>query len=1201
MDTTGETRSLLNALVKVDGSLKRGRVDFETAMQKMGFSSVFDIVRLPKPAFTRKLAKFSDANADLAYDNAMSYAALIARLYREYQTSSGRFQSLAERTGVRALTPSGPTFQNLFNEKWDEFCKVGALAAVDSPVAYLSALRVFIQQLEATSGDAKRILLDERRPDLKGLLITRESTLTPRPMLEIVNGVLSSQLRAYLEGNQADKSKSIHQVLTERRYPFELPYNFYHQQCQLGLSEKKPWLGELNYRASLLLPIVQAGKNDYGKVQQPVVQAQRWLTGLSPQQQKLLTEAFPYSDFYLDRNDLTDLTNGWQGPGSCQLRPHSPMKAGYLLPLAQVDIGTANPTAHELLAAEPGSNSVPMTFQEAGPTVTLALSADEVADPVPLKLSSGAPTNINKYFLNSLHNNSAATICTRLVAEAALPGPVEGGSRVSFDLHLVTGEVGSPIKLIKRRFTLTLDEHYQPTEAEKNHFAQVYGVGISDAAPTFLTDLNEFMKCTGLHAEQVEMLLSRRTHAVRLSPNCPSKNRQSAEGVVPFPHANHFGACYVNGTGSGLYDSVVPATADSIVRDKFDNAMDLVQVELGDSKHWRICKSSLNRFDRLQRMIRLQRWTGIPFARLDTLIISAIRAEGEENLGMDINENTLRALGVYRYLNHHHGIDALEFAALMHDVSPFATGKSEVPLFDQVFNRVKLFDTPLVLDQTALDFDGTDAVNQKTILQLCAGLGLQPTDDSFQLIARQTKLCIVAPKRDLATVSSLFRQARIARLFGCSVAELLTLANLLGGQAYKTAMATGRLSPRTTSEVPDILDVLMQLDWAFEWLKDSQQSVAQLQERLGPDIPLLQLETSQDKPPMNVAEPEPVTDAARARLFKLHKDAGQSVVTEEQVTALDLPASDGDGNPLNWMVLLTEQALIDDKGLMPGLDRDLELTDEALAWLGSDLDELLLPLKLSDPVKQTSKEKLISLLLDVQDKQTQLLEALFQETAKLPSDCAVAVVHWAHSSVYGILGDALSFTENDSLLIENFQRVSRHAEIVLQLRLSNRALRLFVINPTWLGNYPNVNSEPALSDLYLLERFSHWLHGQTRSEDALLNYFSLANYPAPKLKNKALRKAAADTANGALSRLLEWPEKEIQALTDTLQHKRARSMAEVDWIRRCQASCQASGLSARSLLQATALNDQSVLNALKTVGEAVMAASTGSASSPVIV
>ena len=1193
-----DNNSLMNALVQAADSPKKKRLDFATAMQKMGFTSVFDIVRLPKPAFVRQLGTYSDADAELAYDNAMGYAALIARLYREYKTSSGTFQPLAERSGIRALVPLGPTFPNLFEENWGEFCEVGAIAAIDSPVAYLSALRVFIQQLEATSPAPERILLDRRRPDLKALLITQESTFTPRPMLEIVNAVLGSNLRTYLDGIPADAAKPIQQVLAERRFPFELPYNFYHRQCQLGLSENKPWLGELSYQASLLLPIGQDATNRYGEVQKPVLQAQRLLSGLSPQQQALLVEPSVFSNFYLTRLDLTD---GWKSPGSTYLCPHTPLGTCFLLPLAQTDVGTVDPVADiPRTSSSGGTNLAPVTFRKATQTQAVTLG-----------LNSSAPGSASRWFLNYVHNAGSSTHVSFIQSNAALPEPGETGYTATFDLITATGTVDAPVNLARQRFTLTLDEQYALTTVERAFFKQSYGLAVSDdSSLSPMTDLNDFMQRTGLNAEQVEMLLCQRRYAVRLSPNCPSKNSQY-EGIVipditdkvlPFPHASQYGACYVNGTGAvrEWYDVDNPPTPESIMRDLFDNSMALEQEAVGDTKYWRLTNTSLNRLDRLQRMIRLQRWLGIPFPKLDTLIVCAIRAEGAANLGMELNENTLRALGVYRYLNQHYGIDPQEFAALMHDLTPYASGKDEVPLFDQVFNRLQLFDTPLILDQTSLDLNSATPAAQKTLLQLCAGLGVQPTEDGLLLIAEQTRRYLGALKRDLPSVSSLYRQARIARLFGYSVADLLVLASLLGGQRYKTALASGRLSPRTTAGVPDVLDVLMQLDWAVRWLKDSQQTVAQLQQRLGPNVPLVASDDPEVEQWMGALEFAPLSDDLLQRLLKLHEDTVRSVVTREQIAALGLPTHDDRPTPgeLDWFGLLVNASLLDENGLLPGLDHPLSLVDDPVTWLTADVDDLLGALTLSAAVKQTCAEKLVELLLGACNRQTQLLEGLLQDTTKLPPERCVAVIHWAHSSVYSLLVEALEGGASPTL-IENFQRISQHAEIVVQLRLSDSALRVFLVNPAWLGSdqYLGSNSEPSLAELYLFERFSHWLYAQSQPEDSLLSYFSLANPAPPKLKNKALRKMVSETANSALARLLEWSEAEVTVLTDILTDKRARSMAQVDWVRRCQASCQASGLSAKALLQATALNGQSTLDAWKAVGDAVMAASAASDSS----
>ncbi|WP_163019101.1 hypothetical protein, partial [Pseudomonas viridiflava] len=82
----------------------------------------------------------------------------------------------------------------------------------------------------------------------------------------------------------------------------------------------------------------------------------------------------------------------------------------------------------------------------------------------------------------------------------------------------------------------------------------------------------------------------------------------------------------------------------------------------------RLVNTSVDRFDRLQRMIRLQRWTGIPFTALDTLVMAVVRSEGAVNPQMVLTVNTLRALGTYRYLNKRYGLAPDEFAAFVHQM-----------------------------------------------------------------------------------------------------------------------------------------------------------------------------------------------------------------------------------------------------------------------------------------------------------------------------------------------------------------------------------------------------------------------------------------------------------------------------------------------------------------------------------------------------
>lgn len=1201
----------LATLIDSNDTAKKGRVTFKTAMEQLDLKSVFDIIRLPKAVFTRQLAAVSDANAELAYDNAMSYAVQIGRLYREHQASSGLFAADSQ-TGVRSLVSLGATYQNLFKENWDSFCTVGAIAAIDSPVAYVSRLYNFVKEIEALTAPPpppepdpeaeaeaedevkdKRALLDKRRPDLKDLVIDEQSTFTPMPMLDIVLDILTRSVRAYLDTLPADRTKPLYEVMAERRYPFEFPYNFYHQQCLLGLAPPKPGLGELNYRSSRLLPLFQASDNRYGKVTVNSAQAQRWLTGLSPQQQQLLTAPPVFATFLLARNDFSLPVR--RGFGTAAISPDKPYRLAYIVPAQSTDITLVDPAAEVLATTATGYNVITVKFKKVD-------AADITAKVVFCCSRFSAVTDTN-WKLNSLHGatllvDACISFCYNKANNGGVELPTAEGYSASFYTVLSTNAPGSttlPKALSKLSFTLTLDEHFTFSPTQQDFFEQHYGALASSPEDMALSNVSTFMRYTGLNALQVETLLSQRSQFPRLSANVPSTNPQregltvDGKKILPYPHSSQYGACYVNGTGSGDAFAFPVSAADQ--KNLFENAMNLESEKTGDLETWHITKASPDRFDRMQRMIRLQRWTNIPFAELDTLITAAIRAEGEANPGMELTLNTLRALGVYQYLNRTYTLGAEEFAAFLHYLSPYATGK-RLPLFDQVFNRVQLFDSPLVLDQTAFTVDNPNPAAQRTLLQLCAGLGLQPTEDSLLLLARQTLKHTSALTRDLITVSSIYRQARMARMFGLSVSEASGLAGLLGGEAYQRLLCTGQLTAHgdTVDDAPDVLDVLMQMDWAVAWLKDSGLHVAQLQRLLAA-----------------TADSSPMPPEYLARLARLMKETPASVVTTQQLDALDLPGTEDDKTLIDWFKVLQDdkgaavkQPLIDANGLV--LPLPLTEISDATSALHRRLTVVVAPLKLPANIKELAVEKLQGLMLSALDRQGLLVSGLLHDTVKLQKERVTAVLEWAGTSVYALLSEAIKAPDAPSpVLIALFQQVSRYADAAQQLRISNAALSLFLLNPTWLGtdSYSATPPPPLLASFYLLERFSRWHRSQSLPEETLLGYFSVANPGAAQLKNKTLRQAAGETANAALAQLLEWDETQVATLTEMLApDKRAINMAQVDWVRRCQASCLASGLSAQSLLQITALTPASSFADWKTVGESAVAASQSSESAP---
>ncbi|RMQ69484.1 hypothetical protein ALP99_05328 [Pseudomonas syringae pv. tomato] len=946
-------------------------LSFINAMEKLNIHSVFDIVRRSKSAFVHELSRISDADAALAYENARCYATQIVRLYRNQLLSSGRTQQLTRRTGVRSLVDIGPGFPNLFKENWDLFCKVGAIEAKDSPVAYLTSLyRFAMEQLEGSVAEPSRIKLDERRPDLKDLLIDQQSTFTPVPTLHIVNQVLSKAINAYVDTVPEDKGKTIYQLVAEKQHPFQFPYNFHFQQITLGLAGKKPMLGELSYHVSLEVPATSTPTDEFGKVQQSSAIAQALMSGLSPEQQAIVLEP--------------------------------------------------------ALTTQP---------------------------------------------------------------EVIIP-----------------------------------------------FFKTKYNIAYSDDASNPLNSLDTFMAKTELDSDAVEALLAMGGHTPYPSPNIQSAGQIAGgkpshdEGAAAI--VSRFGAGYVNGTAAD------PAMG---LRKDIDGVVYLTN-------------TSVDRFDRLQRMIRLQRWTGISFTALDTLVMAVIRSEGAVNPQMVLTVNTLRALGTYRYLNKRYGLAPGEFAAFVHQM-PGEANDGRLPMFDRVFNNPALFDTPLVLDGSILDLDQDSSEHVKARAQLSRALHLSSTHEGLRQLAIDVRELIGNAPTDfrlnVSMISSLYRQARIASMFGLTTAQCRALIDLLGSLSFRKKVVSGQLDDTE----PDVLDILMQLDWAVTWLEASDRDVTTLRRQAGWDM----TETI-------------VTQELTVQLEQLTNDARLAVVNSDQLASLDLPSKDDQNNTINWWLILSY--LIDESGLV----RTQPLHEEPAVSIRRTLHERLSAIAIAEPLASEVEARLATFVLNGYRNQHRLVEELLLTLTGLPPDRCEPVIRWAGSDVSKFLAALLW----DNGVIQTLSTLIRYSEVSQQLGLSARALRTFLINPRWL--YAGSEGQFYLSpnSLYLLDRYSNWRDNCGYPEEALLEYFKQANDPQRDATQCAAR----------LASLTGWTSSEVLAANALLtgSDRIASSMHEVDWLSRMHSASDVTGLSARQLLSATDLTATSTASHWKSVGEAVIAA-----------
>jgi len=1142
-----------NLVPQQPGTRIAGRLSFADAMPQMGMSSVFDIIRQPKLEFTSRLRNLSDADGDLAYDNAMCYANQIARSFREEQVSSGRSLPLiAPQTGVRALVNVGPSYPNLFKENWDQFCKVGAIEAMDGPVAYLGSLRRFAaEKIEGASTSPLRIPLAVRRPDLDQMLIDEQSTYQSRPMLDLVNDVLTQGINKYQK--EQDDVRPIHQLLAEKKLPFVFPYHFAHQQLSLALGGEKPALGEINYRMSPALPGAQSA---YGQLTADGRVAQIAMSELSPSMQKVLQGPSLFSHFYISLHSMLE-QGGFFSPDVYCLRPYNEAYVGFLL-TSQVGTGSIEPQADSLI----------WHHQEGATETELLLRNSQGGiKRLPLMLQSRGrayrwPMN---YALNSQGRNHKTLFITYPGDADALAEAAAHSRELTIQARSWSGLEPwspSPLSVAPWKLTFTADRDYELTLEQRSFFQDHYGLTFSHAAMNPLTSMDSFLHATGLDSEALEALLAVKGFAPIKTAHWPVRN--PADSDKSFPHANHYGACYVNGVGGAD-----PGTRQYSYR---KNAMGVAQ-EPGSNK-WVLTNTSLERFDRLQRLIRLQKRTGLPFAKLDTLVVAAMRSEGDANAEMQLNANTLRALGTYRYLDRHYRIDAEEFAAFMYYVSPHAT-TGQVPLFERVFNTPVLFDTPLVIDDGVFEVESAEPAHQKTIAQLCASLNVQPGIE-FERIAKATLTHVTPLRRSFAVLSSLYRQARIAQMFGLSVNDCCELTELLGGSAYRTLVASGRLKA-LESDGKDILDVLMELDWAVRWLKDNKLTVSKLRDMV-------------DAGPVPVAAP-----SLLERLEQLAGDTRAQVVTAAAVAALNLPAKSTSA-AIDWFAELG-------KGAAPVIDTHGLVNAPALTVEDSDAEQLMAKVTalvtgqgLTDADEAAAITALSEFLLDVLTQQQRLVEALLQEHTTLLPELAVLVGRCAEVSPQQLLVGVLQAwpatgeaSEADiAAVLAQLHQVSACAKALSWVGIGAKALRTLLVNPAWLGTaklWPL-----SLDNLRAFKAYDGLFDTLGQPEERLLGYLEQANALVSKRPGKRQLAVQAQTCNAALAALLGWRETEVALLTELLPQKTAKTVAHIDWLRRAQAVSLETGLNAATLLQACSLTADSPEADWQAVGQAAMAA-----------
>ncbi|QLL16015.1 Tc toxin subunit A-related protein [Pseudomonas chlororaphis] len=195
-------------------------------LQEQGQQSIFDIIAKTRGQFVESLSSFDENQVKEIYDLAKSRAQTLMRLYRALQSRNEPTMQNLSKMGVspnpEALSNAllsalngAPDFSELFpKQSIDGYTEVTSIQSLFSPGRYLVELYKIAQGLHTPTSPLQ---IDNRRPDIRNLILNQLNMDQKVPTLMIANGVMKSRIDSFKLKNNA--------LLEDMFYPMTLPYD----------------------------------------------------------------------------------------------------------------------------------------------------------------------------------------------------------------------------------------------------------------------------------------------------------------------------------------------------------------------------------------------------------------------------------------------------------------------------------------------------------------------------------------------------------------------------------------------------------------------------------------------------------------------------------------------------------------------------------------------------------------------------------------------------------------------------------------------------------------------------------------------------------------------------------------------------------------------------------------------------------------
>jgi hypothetical protein len=1146
-------------------------------------------------------------------------------------TLSGQKSMSNGASSVQGLMKNGPTWQNQFADDWSNHCQNGAPEADDSPVAYLTWLYnqaiLFEQGMIEKDPQAPIITLATRRPDLSVMQIDNTAINQIIPSLELVNEILTSSVTPYI---QSLGSATVEETLSTTRYPTLLPYHFPHDQTMLSLANAEVALPDIIEQTDPSWPYFLSDKLIGTNSEQA------WMLGseLAPEQQTIITEpdnsqgpdltAFYQSNLGLNTPNYTPFTDSETfthqvGVTVPQLEQLISTTAGGTTVVVSANVtNDGSGSAPVADSANYGAAFINIHTEEPVNLIITQHSAyqDDMTDgslTVASDAGPYAPTITQGRF-----NTGVALFYqpnSYLQLESAVNGTngtLNGAEDYTIGFWLNVAELPSSSSDRVKNHGIPLLANVYPADGQTGFFLNLFpspgklradaqsnstspnSYKGTDSVPPIELGQWFYVALTWVASKQTLTLFTSNNEGMVV----PSPPATITEQGSFYPGSGHCWVFNESGDTSRPFYTDATSSAGSFRVDDiaiWNKALNNVDIQaivsanqpvgaqrqdmtyyypLDQLKPLTLINLSDARMDRINRMVRLQRWLELPYDQVDLLLTACIEAQGTNNTDFSLNTHTLRMLGVFRHYQQHYHVTAYQFAAVLHHITPYAIAPA-VPFFDQIFNSPSLFANPFVIDGAEFDYTAQTC----TTKQICAGLNI--TEAQFQVLASQIATAQGKPDSSmlpcsLDVVSAFYRLVMIPRWLGLTFAEGAALFSSLNDTNVWAALAgvpqLAALDSTTKQpEAADILDILMALGSAASWAKAH-------------NLSWVNNYLTLQKAPSHLVATTNILNFVNS----INQQLSSVLLTEMNFVSVGLPTSQvvsGTPQSIDWMATLSD--LIDKHGLIKPVAPavDASVYDTLYEAVTNDIKSksIAVPTMTSEQIADAATKVVYQAMLTQNGIADSAIAQLFNTSQSL----STFLLQWAGSTEYQLLSQTLALqgiTTVDKISSDYLQALyplGQRAAITTQFSLTPAMMSAFLANPTWFG----VNGTTiSLTLLYRFSRYADWLT-QAIKEDSILAYLAYANQATPD----------ANQAASMLASLLDWDSTQVNLATQTFGASGiATTVTDVDGVMRLQTLANQTGLSVTPLLATGALTIDSTYSDWQSIGESLVAAQASS-------